>query len=139
MSAESNKDLTLRYIDQVWNKRKPDLIEEFIAEDVAHHGGPPMPGLEGMKQAIAMNQKAFPDVKVTVEDVLVEGDKVVHRWTFSGTHQAEYLGIPATGKQIVGNGMTIFRLAGGKIVEIWVQGDNMGMMQQLGVIPTPEA
>ena len=84
-----------------------------------------------------MIQNTFPDFHQTVEDDFAEGDKVVHRWTISGTHQGEFLGIPATGKQVANSGMSIFRIAGGKFVELWVESDNMTLMQQLGVLPAP--
>jgi predicted ester cyclase len=80
---------------------------------------------------------AFPDTKMTIEDQLAEGDKVTTRWTATGTHTGELMGIPATGKAVTVTGFDITRYSGGKSVEHWGQFDQMGMMQQLGVIPTP--
>ena len=83
-----------------------------------------------------MNFAAFPDLHETVEDIFAEGDKVVTRFTMRGTHQGELMGIPPTGKQVTMTGMTIHRIVSGKIVEDWVVADFLGMMQQLGTIPT---
>jgi predicted ester cyclase len=80
---------------------------------------------------------AFPDLKVTSDFQVAEGDKVVMRWTGTGTHTGELMGIPATGKRIEMTGIGIQRIAGGRIVEEWVESDQMGMMQQLGVVPPP--
>ena len=81
---------------------------------------------------------AFPDLHVTIEDVVAEGDRVVVRTTYTGTHQADLQGIPATGKTVSESAITIFRLANGKIAEGWLVADNLGLMQQLGVIPAPQ-
>jgi steroid delta-isomerase-like uncharacterized protein len=78
---------------------------------------------------------AFPDLKLMVEDQIAEGDKVVTRWSATGTHQGELLGIPPTGKQTTATGITIDRIQGGKIVETWTHWDNLGLLQQLGVVP----
>jgi predicted ester cyclase len=86
-----------------------------------------------------MSRGAFPDARVTVEDQIAEGDKVVDRWTATGTPTGDLMGVPPTGRRIEVSGITISRFAGGKIVEDWYQGDDLGMMQQLGVIPSGEA
>ncbi len=82
---------------------------------------------------------AFPDGQMTIEDLVAEGDRVVARTTFNGTHQGEMQGIPATGKAVSVSGITIFRLDNGKIAEGWLVNDNLGLMQQLGVIPATQA
>ena len=86
-----------------------------------------------------MNLNAFPDIKISIDDEIAEGDKVVFNWTSRGTHQGELYGIPATGKQVTNTGMTIYRLENAKIAELWFIGDNLGMMQQLGVVPANAA
>jgi predicted ester cyclase len=91
-----------------------------------------------LKQYAAMNLGAFPDVRVSVEDQIAEGDMVVTRWTATGTHTGELMGIPPTGRRIEISGITINRFSGGRIAEDWYQSDDLGMMQQLGVIPWPE-
>jgi steroid delta-isomerase-like uncharacterized protein len=86
-----------------------------------------------------MLDTAFPDRQVTIDDVIAEGDRVVVRTTLNGTHQGKMQGIPATGNLVTQPSITIFRLANGKIAEGWYSTDNLGMMQQLGVIPSPKA
>ena len=139
MSTETNKAIVERYGEQVWNERRRELFEEFYIENVVHHGIPSVPGLEGIKIGYDRTLNAFPDLRVTGDDVIAEGDKVVTRWTMRGTHQGELTGIPATGKQVTQSGVSIFRLANARIVEVWVLADNMSLMQQLGVIPAPDA
>jgi predicted ester cyclase len=133
MSTETNKATVRRMLEQVWNERRVDLIDEFFTEDVVSHivGFPSSSGLEEFREGLAMNVNAFPDIKIA------EGDKVVFSWTSLGTHQGELYGIPATGKQVKNTGMTIYRMVNTKIAELWFIGDNMGMMQQLGVVPVP--
>ena len=139
MSSETNKAIVRRYNQEVWNNGREDLFGEYVAKDVVHHGIPFGPGLEGMKAGYAAAKSGFSGVQLTLDDLVAEGDKVAARWTFSGTHTGEITGIPATGKQVEQSGMAIYRLAKARIVELWFQPDNLGMMQQLGVIPTPEA
>ena len=86
---------------------------------------------------LSIFRSAFPDFKATIDDIIAEGDKVVIRQTFSGTHKGEFMGIAPTGKRVSFGVMDIVRIAGGKFVEHWGQMDSMGMMQQLGAIPTP--
>ncbi|NJC97634.1 MAG: hypothetical protein C3F07_18785 [Anaerolineales bacterium] len=138
MSTETNKAIVRRYIDQVLNKRRHDLAEEFLADTIELHGSGLAPGLEVVKQWFTMFTAAFPDGHQTVEDVIAEADRVVARTTFNGTHQGEMQGIPATGKNVSVSSITIFRLDNGKIAEGWLVSDNLGMMQQLGVIPAPQ-
>ena len=139
MSTETNKATVRRYFEQVLNNQRHDLVEEFLAEDIELHGTGLAPGLEVVKQWLTMFAAAFPDGQNTIEDVVAEEDRVVARTTFNGTHQGEMQGIPATGKRVSGNPtITIFRLDNGKIAEGWLVSDNLGFMQQLGVIPTPQ-
>jgi steroid delta-isomerase-like uncharacterized protein len=135
MSTETNKAIIRRYIDRVLGEQQHDLAEEFLAENIELHGSGLAPGLEVVKQWLTMFVAAFPDGHYTVEDVIAEGDRVVARTTFNGTHKAELQDIPATGKAVSMPSITIFRLDNGKIAEGWVINDSLGMMQQLGVIP----
>ncbi|MBL7199219.1 MAG: ester cyclase [Anaerolineae bacterium] len=135
--SEENKAIVHRYVEQVWNARKLDLFEQFVAEDIVHHGAPEVTDRESMKKTAAMILDAFPDWQETIDDEIAEGDRVVQRQTYSGTHHGEFLGIPATGKHAVWSGIWVFRLAGGKIVELWGQVDQLSMMQQLGLMPSP--
>jgi len=142
MSTETNKAICRRMLDQLWNEQRLDLVQEFFTEDQVHHiaGSPPIPpGLESIKEVLTMSYAAFPDLQLTVDDEIAEGDKVVFRWTMTATHQGEFMGIPATGKQITRSGSAIYRLDNAKIAELWFFADNLDFMQQLGAIPTPEA
>lgn len=139
MSTATNKAIVRRYLEQVFNERRTDLFEEFMVENYQIHSAGIAPGLEAAKEWFAMIGAAFPDMKLTVEDMIGEGDKVVVRGAFSGTHQGELFGIPATGKKVAQTTLMIFRLAKGEIVEGWYATDNLSMMQQLGVIPAPQA
>jgi steroid delta-isomerase-like uncharacterized protein len=138
--SEENKAVARRIIEEVWNKKNLDAIDELIAADCVNHTLPPgLPsGRKGVKAFIGIYLNAFPDVKFTIEDMIAKGDKVAIRWSATGTHTGELMGIPATGKQITVTGLDIGRYSGGKGVEFWGEFDQMGMMQQLGVIPTPE-
>lgn len=133
MSSEENKALERRLVEEVWNKHNPDAADEFVAPDVLENN--PLPGLrhgrDGYKQALGMAFAAFPDVVLTIEDLIAEGDKVVERWTIRGTHRGDFMGIPATNKQVTVSGIDIYRYAGGKRVETWSQYDSLGMMHQL--------
>src|SRR5258708_38594660 len=94
-------------------------------------------GKEAFKQFLSMYLTAFPDLHFTIEDIIAEGDTVVVRFTFRGTHQGDLMGIPPTGKQVVVTGIDIICAANGKVVEEWVNRDELSLLQQLGVIPTP--
>ncbi len=142
MTTEENKAISRRVGEEIFNGGDLDLADELYAPDYVLHD-PSLPedlhGPEGLKRYVAMTRAAFPDARVTVEDQVAEGDKVVDRWTARGTHTGEFMGIPPTGRRIEVSGVTISRFAGGKIAEDWYQGDDLGMMRQLGVIPSGEA
>jgi steroid delta-isomerase-like uncharacterized protein len=137
MSTEDNKALMRRFVEEVFNKKNLAAIDEFIAPNHVDHTLPAfLPTTpEGTKRAIGMYLKAFPDLHLTVEDMIAEGDKVVIRFTSRGTQQRAFMGIPPTGKQVTISSIVIARIADGKIVEQWGLDDQMGMLQQLGVIP----
>ena len=137
MSTETNKATVRRMIEQVWNKRRTDLIDEFYTQDVVEHivGYPSSSGLQAVKEGTAILLNPYPDQRITIEEEIAEGDKVVQRWTSRGTHQGELLGIPPTGKQITTTGVTIYRLVNARIAEVWFFPDNLGTLQQLGVVP----
>jgi len=139
MSTEDNKALDRRGFEEVWNKGNLAVVDELNDANVVTHNppGPPLRGTEAFKQFVLMYRSAFPDVQLTIEDQIAEGDKVVTRWTARGTHQGELMGIPPTGKQATVTGITVGRVANGKFVESWSNFDALGMMQQLGVVPAP--
>lgn len=139
MSTETNKATVRRYLEQVIGKGRVDLIDEFMVENIALHGTGLAPGLPALGQWVATLDSAFPDRQLSVDDVIAVGDRVVVRTTMTGTHQGELEGIPATGKAISQPAITIFQLANGKIVEGWYVSDHLSFMQQLGVVPAPQA
>lgn len=135
MSAEENKALVRRAYEEIFNKKNIAVLEEFYSTEWVWHLAPSgLPqGLEGYRQQHTMVFAAFPDLQTTIEDMIAERDKVAVRWTATGTHKGEFMGIAPTGKQVTMTGIDIERIAGGKIVETWGLNDVMGMMQQLGV------
>lgn len=142
MSSETNKAIVQRYYDQIWNNGRLDLVEEFISEDFHEDNGPNIPGLNGrdaLKAIIGGIRASLPDLQITLHDVVAEGNKVVTRSSFTATHQGELLGVPPTGNQLSVSGAAIFCLENARIVELWNFNDNLSMMQQLGVVPTPDA
>jgi steroid delta-isomerase-like uncharacterized protein len=137
MSTEANKELVRRY-QEAHNSNNLDALNEIVAEDLlAHNLMPGVPhGLEGGKVVHQMAVAAIPDFHATIEDLIAEGDKVVARMTFSGSHTAgPFMGIPPSGRRFSFGAIAIFRIAGGKIVEHWGEEDSLGWLQQLGAIP----
>lgn len=125
-ATETNKAFPVRYMEEVFNQRKFEVLDELFSAKL----------LERIRPTVIPFLVAFPDWHGTVDDVIAEGDTVVNRWTGHGAHQSDLMGIPATGKPVTLQGITIFRIAGDKIVEEWTQADQLGLMQQLGVIPS---
>ena len=139
MSTEVNKASVRRFYDEAFNKKNKAAIDEFVDLNQVDHAAPPGTpgGLAGAKQTIAMYLTAFPDLHFTVEDIIAERDKVVTRLTVRGTQQGAFMGISPTGKHATGTAIDINRIADGKSVEHWLEMDTMGLLQQLGVVPTP--
>ena len=139
MSTEENKQLVLRWREEIWNKRNVNIIDELHAPDyVGHYSGIPGPirGREALKQLFAAYLAAF-DIEVTPEFLIAEGDMVVVHDTNRVKHTGAFQAIPPTGKEATVTSTDIYRIVDGKILEQWVEGDMLGLMQQLGVIPTP--
>lgn len=137
-SAPSPREIGHRWAE-LWNAGVDlALIDELVAPNFVSHSAPPgLPaGREGVKQWVTLFHRAFPDLYSTVEDLIVEGDKVVERFSGGGTHRGDFFGIPPTGKKATTTGINILRIADGQIVEHWGNGDDLGFMQQLGVIPS---
>lgn len=138
MSLEENKAIARDYFAAFANK---DLvwIDEHIAPDFVRHD-PGLPfevrGPEGVRHLNSVLLTAFPDLRIDVEDVVAEGDKVLARLTLRATHQGEFMDIPPTGKEVEVGVLDLFRIADGRLEEHWAMIDNLGMMQQLGVIST---
>ena len=139
VSAEDNKALVRRFVDEVQSGGNIDLIDEICSSEFVNHSTPPgiPPDCEGIKILTAMFRGAFPDSYFTVEDMVAEGDKVVTRKTFYGTHEGEFMGIPPSGRSVSMGLIDIVRISEGRVVEHWSEGDSLAMMQQLGVIPRP--
>ena len=135
MSTEDNKALVRRWFDAL-NKKDLAVFDELCAPGFVHHSASAtIQGLAAYKQALSGEFIAFPDMRFTIEDIIAEGDTVVVRLTAHGTHQGALAGIPPTGKQATIWGVTIYRVAGSKLAEQWESFDNLGLLQQLGVIP----
>ncbi len=140
MSAKDLKALTRRFIEE-WNKGKAAamaVIDEMYAINFVSHGDKDIRGIKNVKQSTSEEFSAFPDLHFTIDDMFAEGDKVAARITMTGTHKGEYMGAPPTNKKITIRAIAIERFAGGKIVEEWGVTDTLGLMQQLGVVPTPK-
>ena len=140
MSTEANKTTARRLVDDLFNNKNYDVIDELFAPDFVEHEE--IPGIDlgrdGVRQATQMFHAAFPDLHVVIQDVLADGDKVVMREQWTGTHQGEFIGLPATGKQVAFDVIDIVRFAEGKLVEHWAVSDMLALMTQLGAIPEPD-
>ena len=139
--SEQNKKLVRRAVDEVWNRGDYSRMDEYVAGDIVIHATDPaneIHGYEGIKQFYSMLHTAFPDIHFTIEDQFAEGDRVVTRWSSQATHQGDFQGIPATGKNVRVSGIDIDRFVAGKVVECWPAVDELGLLQQLDVVPRPE-
>ena len=130
-----------RLLEQSFNTGDFELIDQFVAPEALNHD-PALPaqmrdlrGPDGLKRVVTMYRAAFPDVRLTVDDVIASGDKVVLRWHSEGTHRGELAGLAPTGVHGSTTGISIDRWQDGKIVEAWVEWDNMGLARQLGAAP----
>ena len=137
--SDANKALASRFIEEFWNQGNFDVVDEIMGLNYVNYNPPP--GIpvdrDGYKEWGALFRSAFPDQQAVAEDIIAEGDLVVIRWSTSGTHQGEFMGIPPTGKRISLAGITIMRVDDGLFIEDWTEMDAIGLMQQLGAIPAP--
>ena len=137
MSTEDNKALVRRFYEEVFNQRNLALVDHlFTTNHVFHNPPTTLHGTEEFKQLLSVYITAFPDARFTVEEEIAEGEMVASRYTFRGTHQGELMGISPTGKQVTVTGMIINRIVNGKSEEGWLNFDALGMLQQLGVVPS---
>lgn len=136
-SLDDNRAIVTRYVYEV-NMQNYDAFDEFVVEDYLDHDPIPgqVPGREPLKQAYRAFSEAFPDIWFTFEDLIAEGDMVVGRGVIEGTHKGAFLGIPPTNKKIHWTGTRMFRVRDGKVSEGWINFDMLGMLQQLGVVPS---
>ena len=139
MSTEANKTIVRRFFE-AFNAGDLDAVAELCAPNVVvHNSGAPDPlSLDAFKQLAGAFLAAFPGGEHTIEDMIGEEDKIVTRVVYHGTHTGDLMGMPPTGNQVAVPAMIIDQIANDKIVETWRLFDQMGMMQQLGVIPVPE-
>jgi steroid delta-isomerase-like uncharacterized protein len=135
-----NKALVSRVADDIWNRGDLAAVDQVMVANARYHG-PHMPNgvgdRESWRQAVSMYRGAFPDSHVTFQGLIASGDIVVGRWSATGTHTGQLRGVAPTGKRIAIGGITIYRIADGKIVEAWEQLDLLGMWEQLGVVAVP--
>ncbi len=137
--SEENKALVRRYFEEIWDKGNLDLIDELFTTNFVRHGPTAtegeVRGLDGFKALVSMYRSALPDLRVPIEDLISEGDRVVTRWRARGTHQGELMGNAPTGDRASVSGILIDRISGGKIEEEWVDYDTLHLMQQIGGVP----
>jgi len=136
--SEENKAIVRRFVDEVQNQHDLGALDELFSPDFVDHSAMSTPPtLDGTRQLFTMMFSAFPDLRVNIHDQVAEGDKVVTRKTFHGTHQGEFMGIPPTDKEVAFDVIDIFRIVDGRITDHWNVVDMLGLMQQLGVVPPP--
>ena len=140
--SDQNKTIARRAVE-IFGSGDLDELDKLVSEDAVDHDtqnpNVGIHGPEGAKRTAAMYRAAFPDLKITVEDQIAEGDKVVTRWIAVGTHDGDLPGLPASGRSSTVTGIGIDRIEGGKIVEAWGNWDTLGMLQQLGAVPAAAA
>jgi steroid delta-isomerase-like uncharacterized protein len=137
MSTEMNKTAVRRWVEAAWNNEDFSSAEGLYSPNYTLHYGsmPPTQGAEGLQSFVMVYRTALPDLHMQIEDIIAEGDKVVWRITTRGTHRGEFQGIPPTGKSVEVGAIIISRFADGRWAEDWVNNDDLGLLQQLGVIP----
>jgi steroid delta-isomerase-like uncharacterized protein len=137
VSTENNKTAVYRLVEEAWNRGNMAVANELLSPDYILHipAREESVNREGYKQAISMYRTALSDFHLAIEEMIAENDRVVVRWTISGKHKGPYMGIAPTDKLVVLTGMSIRRIADGKIAEEWVVSDTLGLMQQMGAIP----
>ena len=141
MSAEENKAIVRSFLEGIFSQGNPGVVDELATPDFVVHDPSSETGdvdAEGVKESIAWSHSAFPDLRVTIEDQVAQGDKVATRWTVRGTHRGEMMGVAATGNQVTFTGTQVDYIPGGKLVESWSNWDTLGMQQQIGAVPVPE-
>ncbi len=139
MSAEQNKAIVRRWIDEQLNQHNLAVLDELVAETIVAHS--PMgewAGREQYRQFWEAVLRSAPDIHCTIEELLAEGETVAFRFTATFTHTSEFMGVAPTGKQLIERGQTLVHLVDGKVVEFWDQPDVFGLLQQLGALPTAE-
>jgi steroid delta-isomerase-like uncharacterized protein len=143
MSVDENKTIVRRFLEEAWNNQDLAVMDELLADDYVGHDpsipGGDIRGRESLKAVLQVARAGMPDARIAIEDVLGEGDKTVVRFTVHGTHRGDFLGIPPSGREVKVATLLLSRFAGARIAEEWVVKDMLGLLQQIGAIPTPEA
>ena len=136
MPTGDNRAVIRRAYEEVWNGRNVDLVDDLVAEDFLNHPAinQQQRGRQNLRDVVRIFEKAFPDFRYEVEDVVAEGDKVAVRDVFTGTHEGDFMGIPATGNHVTMQTIHIYRFEDGRIAEHWAVRDELGMMRQIGVV-----
>jgi steroid delta-isomerase-like uncharacterized protein len=137
--CEQNKKLVRRFVRDLLNDENPSAVDQLLAEDFVLRlpGHAPVQGREAFTQAVQEWRAAFPDWRVSIEELIAEGDRVAARWRCEATHQGPLLGIPATDRRVSWTANDILRIQDNKIVENTAEEDMFGLMRQLGAIPEP--
>jgi len=134
MSQEENKAIVRRFFEEAWNRQNMDVIDEIFASTVVFNGQSVT--RDALKQTLAGRRAAFPDIQVTVDDQVAEGEKVSTRRTWRATHRGPYRGVAPTGKQVKWTQISVVRFSQSRIVEDWAVADELSILQQLGALPT---
>jgi steroid delta-isomerase-like uncharacterized protein len=135
---ELNKQLVRAAVDEIWNRANYEQVSRFADENIAvHESSGTIRGTESLVQYYRMLRDAFPDVRFAIEDQVAEGDRVVTRWQATATHTGAFQGMPPTGKTAAMSGIDIDRFENGKVVECWPIVDELGLLRQLGLLPSP--
>ena len=134
---ENNKTIARCTFEEIWNRGNIAVIDRRFASDYIEHSSTEIKGPQGGKQFARAIRSAFPDFRYTIQDEIAEGDRVVHRWTAHGTHTGVFQDIPPTGTRVKISGVSIYRIADGKMVEGWTNMDMLSLLKQLGAIPQP--
>jgi steroid delta-isomerase-like uncharacterized protein len=140
MSTEENKAIVRRMTEEFYNQGNIESADHFFAATYMHHdpASPHIRDRDGLKEMVRGFRAGCPDLYITIDQLVAEDDTVTKRWSFHATHTGDLSGLPPTLRRIAMSGLELFRLEGGKIVECWSAYDNLNLLQQLGVIPTPE-
>jgi steroid delta-isomerase-like uncharacterized protein len=133
MTPEEHKAIVRRFFEEAWNRQNLDVVDEIFAPAVIFNGQSIT--REALKQALAGRRVAFPDIQVTVDDQVAEGERVSTRRTWRATHKGPYRGVGATGKVVTWTQISVVRFSQGRIVEDWTVADELSILQQLGVLP----